>query len=77
MTTTKVSRSCRRSYLHQVPALQGLCDDGGHRGAHAAKDHQVFGAVAYGVEEGPQPLGIVALQMRREPGSERGAEDPW
>lgn len=50
------------SYLHQIPALQRLGDDGGHRGADAAKDHQVFGTVADGVEEGPQPLGVVTLQ---------------
>lgn len=56
------------SYLHQVPALQGLGDDGGHGGADAAEDHQVFGAIADGVEEGPQPLGVVTLRRRREGG---------
>lgn len=59
------------SYLHQIPALQGLSNDGGHGGTDAAKDHQVFGAVADGVEEGPQPLGVVTLQRGREAESER------
>ena len=54
------------SYLHQVPALQGLSNDGSHRGADSAKDHQVFGAVAYGIKEGPQSLGIVTLQTQKE-----------
>lgn len=54
------------SYLHQVPALQGLGDDGGDGGADAAEDHQVFGAVADGVEEGPQSFGIVTLWQHRE-----------
>lgn len=58
-------------YLHQVPALQGLGDDGGDGGADAAEDHQVFGAVADGVEEGPQPLGVVTLRRGREAESER------
>lgn len=61
-------------YLHQVPALQGLGDDGGDGGADAAEDHQVFGAVADGVEEGPQPLGVVTLWRGREAESERERE---
>lgn len=59
------------SYLHQIPALQRLGDDGGHGRADAAKDHQVFGTVADGVEEGPQPLGVVTLQRGKEAESER------
>lgn len=51
-----------KPYLHQIPALQGLSDDGGHRGADAAKYHEVLGTVAYGIKEGPQPLGVVTLQ---------------
>lgn len=49
------------SYLHQVPALQRLSDDGGDGGTHSPEDHQVFGAVADGVEKGPQSFGIVTL----------------
>lgn len=63
------------AYLHQIPALQGLGDDGGHGGADAAKDHQVFGAVADGVEEGPQPLGVVTLQRGKEAESEKGGRN--
>lgn len=54
------------SYLHQIPSFQGLCNDGCYRGADAAEDHQVFGPVTNGIKEGPQPLGIVALQTQRE-----------
>ncbi|KAK0138223.1 Transposon TX1 uncharacterized protein [Merluccius polli] len=41
---------------------EGLRDDGRDGRTDAAEDHEVFGAVAYGVEEGPQALGVVTLQ---------------
>ena len=54
------------SYLHQIPTLQGLRNDGGHRGTDTTEDHQVFGTIAYGIKESPQPLGVVTLQTQRK-----------
>lgn len=53
-------------YLNQIPAHQRLCNDGGHRRAHTSKDHQVFWTITCGVEEGPQPFGIVTLQTETD-----------
>lgn len=71
MTASNTTQQHKRqiqheSYLHQIPSLQGLCDDGGHGRADATEDHQVFGTVAYGIKEGPQPLGVVTLQAQRD-----------
>ena len=63
------------TYLHQIPSLQGLCDDGGHGGADATKDHQVFGTIAYGIKKGPQPLGVVTLQTQREEDERKGEKN--
>lgn len=51
-----------KSYLHQVPALQRLSDDGRDRRTHPSEDHQVLGTVANGVEERSQTLSVVTLE---------------
>lgn len=48
-------------YLYQVPALEGLCDDGRNGWTDASKHHQVVRSVFYCIVEGFQPFCIITL----------------
>lgn len=49
------------TYLNQVPALEGLCDDGRNGWTDAPKHHQVVRPVLYCVIEGFQSFRIITL----------------
>lgn len=48
-------------YLYQIPALEGLCDDGRNRWTDSSKHHQVVRPVFYCIVEGFQPFCIITL----------------
>lgn len=53
-------------YLHQIPALEGLCDDGRNRWTDASKHHQVVWPVFYCIVEGFQSFRIITLGSNTE-----------
>lgn len=53
-------------YLHQIPALEGLCDDGCNRWTDASKHHQVVWPVFYCIVEGFQSFCIITLGSNTE-----------
>lgn len=50
-----------RPYLYQIPALEGLCDDGRNRRTDSSKHHQVVRPIFYCIVEGFQPFCIITL----------------
>lgn len=55
-----------RPYLYQIPALEGLCDDGRNRRTDSSKHHQVVRPVFYCIVEGFQPFCIITLGSNTE-----------
>lgn len=53
-------------YLHQIPALEGLGDDGCDRRTDASKHHQMVRPILYRIVEGFQALCIVTLGRNKE-----------
>ena len=55
-----------RPYLYQIPALEGLCDDGRNRRTDSSKHHQVVRPVFYCIVEGFQAFCIITLGSNTE-----------